>query len=90
MDNKQKIIDLFNKNVRGKSSNTTTYNQSHDGKAGYWLEVQMGIKANANNKPDLYGYEMKNHTSSKTTWGDWSANYYIFKKNRDFGYSLGA
>lgn len=85
MDNKQKIIDLFNKNVRGKSPNTSTYNQGHDGKAGYWLEVQMGIKANASNKPDLYGYEMKNHTSSKTTWGDWSANFYIFKKNSGYG-----
>ena len=74
-----KIIKLFKENVYGRSPNIDGFNQRHDGKAGHWLERQMGIAANANNEPDLYGYEMKNSTGSKTTFGDWSANYYIFK-----------
>jgi len=77
-NSKQKVIDLFNKNVKGRSPNTDGYNQGHDGKDGHWLEAQMGIKANASNKPDLFGFEMKNDTASKTTFGDWSASKYIF------------
>lgn len=76
---KQKIITLFNKKVRGKSSNTSKSNQGHDGKGGHWLEKQMGVKHNDKTEPDLFGYEMKNNTSSKTTFGDWSADYYIYK-----------
>jgi len=79
MDKKKEIIKLFDKNVRGKRPETIGYNQEHDGKSGHWLEAQMGVTANASNSPDLYGYEMKNHTRDKTTWGDWSASYYIFK-----------
>ena len=73
-DEEMKIIELFQQNVYGKSPDTTEFNQRHDGKAGHWLERQMGIAANANNEPDLHGYEMKNSTGSKTTFGDWSAN----------------
>ena len=72
------IIKIFENNVYGKSADTTSFNQKHDGKDGHWLEKQMGIVANSNNEPDLYGYEMKNSTGSKTTFGDWSASYYIF------------
>ncbi|MCA9365983.1 LlaMI family restriction endonuclease [Candidatus Kaiserbacteria bacterium] len=75
---KKKIIDLFNKNVRGKSSDTNAANVKHAGKEGHWLETQMGIARNASNTPDLFGYEMKNHTSQKTTFGDWSASCYIW------------
>ena len=78
-DEEVKIIELFKENVYGRSPDTNSFNQRHDGKDGHWLERQMGIAANANNEPDLYGYEMKNSTGSKTTFGDWSANYYIFK-----------
>ena len=75
---KKKIVDLFYSNVKGKRP-APTGNTRHDGRSGHWLEQQMGIPANASNEPDLYGYEMKNATSSgKTTFGDWSANYYIF------------
>ena len=77
-DQEMKIIELFKQNVYGKAPDTTEFNQRHDGKAGHWLEKQMGILPNANNEPDLYGYEMKNSTGSKTTFGDWSASYYIF------------
>jgi len=80
---KRKIIDLFNKKVRGKKADLSKYTAKHDGKAGHWLEKQMGIKPNASNKPDIYGYEMKNQTSSgKITFGDWSADEYIFKHGR--------
>lgn len=78
---KKKIIELFNTNVKGKKSDVSRSNSRHDGKEGHWLEQQMGVAANADNKPDIYGYEMKNTTKSKTTFGDWSANEYVFKGN---------
>lgn len=81
---KQQIIDLFNCKVRGHQPDTTTFNQAHDGKSGHWLERQMGVKANSSNSPDLLGFEMKNDTATKTTFGDWSASYYIFQKSSNF------
>ena len=78
-DGKQEIIRRFNDYVRGRKPETTDANTRHDGKDGHWLERQMGVKANRSNDPDLFGYEMKNHTTGKTTFGDWSADYYIFK-----------
>ena len=81
MNNKNEIIRIFNKNVRGKKPDLSSFNQNHDGKSGHWLEVMMNISPNAKNEPDLEGYEMKNETTSgKTTFGDWSADEYIFKK----------
>lgn len=77
---KRKIITLFDKKVRGKKSDTTSSNTGHDGKDGHWLETQMGIAHNGNNAPDIDGFEMKNHTTSKTTFGDWSPDYSLFKK----------
>ena len=78
----EKIVELFDRNVRGKKSVTPAANKKHDGKGGHWLEKQMGVKPNAANKPDLFGYEMKNDTTSKTSFGDWSPNYRIFKDSR--------
>jgi hypothetical protein len=79
----KRIIELFYKNVKGKKPDISNANQKHDGKKGHWLERQMGIEANANNSPDIYGYEMKNQTSSgKITFGDWSADEYIFQHGR--------
>lgn len=79
MTDKDKIIKIFNEKVKGKTPDTTLANQRHDGKNGHWLETQMGITHNADNKPDLFGYEMKNKTSSgKISFGDWSADEYIF------------
>ncbi len=75
---KHKIIDFFNKNIKGKKPDVSKQNQRHDGKFGHWLEKQFNIAANADNQADLYGYELKNQTSGKTSFGDWSANYYIF------------
>lgn len=78
--NEYEIVRRFKTNVYGQRFDTTQGNQRHDGRAGHWLETQMGISHNADNKADLLGYEMKNQTSSgKTTFGDWSADYYLFK-----------
>jgi len=78
---KQKIIDLFVRNVKGRVPDSSAYTYEHDGKEGHWLETQMGVSHNASNAPDIDGFEMKNNTSNKTTFGDWSADYYIFKDN---------
>lgn len=74
----QTIIDIFKKNVFGKYPDLSQMNSSHDGRAGHWLEKQMGIQPNARSEADLLGFEMKNQTKSKTTFGDWSPDYFIF------------
>ncbi len=79
---KRKIINLFTKKVKGKKADLSKYTVKHAGKEGHWLEKQIGIKPNADNLPDLYGYEMKKSTKSKTTFGDWSADYYIFRDEK--------
>lgn len=78
MTEKEIIIQKFRQNIKGRSSDTSGRNEGHDGREGHWLEEQFGIEANANNSADIYGYELKNQTTSKTTFGDWSANRYIF------------
>lgn len=78
MTAKEEIIEIFRKNVKGKIPNVDGKNKRHDGKKGHWLEQQFGVSANARNEADLLGYELKNETSSKTSFGDWSANSYIF------------
>ena len=80
--NKQTIIDKFNANVKGNQYNAEGYNKRHDGAEGHWLEVQMGINPNANNEADLLGYEMKKDTRSKTTFGDWSPDLALWKRDR--------
>ena len=81
-DGKQKIIQLFMDNVKGKQIDLSNMNKSHDGKEGHWLETQMNITHNSKNKADIYGYEMKKK-SPKITFGDFSATEYLFtlKKN---------
>ena len=68
-DIRNKIIRRYMERVHGKKPDTSKSNKKHDGKEGSWLEDTMGVKRNANNKPDLWGYEMKNHTKSKTSFG---------------------
>ena len=77
---KRKIITLFDKKIRGKKSDTSSSNTGHDGKDGHWLETQMGVRHNGKNEPDIDGFEMKNHTTSKTTFGDWSPDFILFKR----------
>lgn len=81
-ENKEKIIKLFNDNVKNKEINLTSYNKKHCGKEGHWLESNMGIKANCKNSPDIYGYEMKKE-SNKITLGDYCASEYLFSKKKD-------
>jgi len=79
MDAKEKIVEIFRKNVKGRKPDVTGKTATHDGKYGHWLEQQFGIYANSDNSADLMGYELKSETTSgKTTFGDWSANIYIF------------
>jgi hypothetical protein len=82
-EDKKRIIELFKQNVKGKLADTSNSNKNHDGKKGHWLETQMSITHNGDNKPDLLGYEMKNETTSgKISFGDWSADEYIFLHGR--------
>jgi len=84
-DDKQKIINKFNENVKGHEICLEGQNANHCGKEGHWLETRMGIKHNSKNEPDIYGYEMKK-SSSKTTLGDFSASEYAFSgKNKRHG-----
>jgi hypothetical protein len=83
---KQIIIDLFNAKVRGKRPDLSSFNKRHAGRGGHWLEKQMGISHNASNLPDTNGFEMKNDTCGRTTFGDWSASHYIFRSEE---YGLG-
>lgn len=81
--NKQRIIDLFMKNIKGKKPVfEKDVNVKHDGKEGHWLEKQFGISANSSNAPDLYGYELKKD-SNKITLGDYSASEYLFSEKHD-------
>ncbi len=77
----KRIIELFMKNVYGKKSDTSKSNPKHAGKEGHWLEKQMGVKPNNKSKADLMGYECKNETTSKTTWGDWGPDYKIWERD---------
>jgi hypothetical protein len=77
---KNEIIDLFNANVKGKQF--IKQNESHDGEEGYWLEKNMNVKINSSNLPDLGGYEMKKD-SKKITFGDWSADEYLFSNKHN-------
>ncbi|WP_412471226.1 LlaMI family restriction endonuclease [Halobacteriovorax sp. RT-2-4] len=81
--NKEKIIEIFKNNVLGKHPDTLKANSKHCGSKGHWLERAMGIEPNADNKADILGYEMKNQTRSKTSFGDWSADWYIFKSRNN-------
>lgn len=67
--------------MRGKLPNVLDQNKRHDGRYGNWLEKQFGIKPNGKNAADILGYELKNETSTgRTSFGDWSANEYVFTK----------
>jgi len=78
MDAKQKIIEIFHRDVKGKKLADKGPNPKHDGARGHSLERLFGIKANGNNAPDLFGFELKSQTTNKTTFGDWSASNYLF------------
>jgi hypothetical protein len=74
---KQKIINLFNQNVRNKKVVLT--GNLHYGSVGHWLEGQMNIARNCKNEPDFEGFEMKKY-SQKISFGDFSATEYAFTR----------
>ncbi len=78
-ENRKKIIDRYMEKVHGKIPDTSGFEEKHDGKEGHWLEVEMGIEPNGVNDADLFDHEMKNQTTSKTSYGDWSPDYWIFR-----------
>jgi len=80
---RKKIIRIFQENVEGKRPDPEMVRHHHGGE-GHWLELQMGLRPNDKNEPDLFGYEMKCHTSSKTTFGDWQADFYIYRHDDRF------
>lgn len=79
---KQEIIKTFNQNVKGRIPDLSKYNQSHDGAEGDWLTKAMGLTVNGKNEPDFKGFEMKKD-SAKTTFGDWSPDFAIYKKAKN-------
>jgi len=80
---REKIIKTYLDNVHGKKPDTSTSDPRHDGKEGHWLEKQMGVQPNASNAPDLFGFEMKNHTNTVLTLGSWDPNYWIFRNKEN-------
>lgn len=78
MTEKERLVEHFINNIMGKVPDVSKSNKKHDGKKGHWLETQFGILHNGANCADILGFELKNETTSKTTFGDWSANEYIF------------
>lgn len=75
---KEHIKQTFERNIRGREPNLSSTKAQHDGWRGHWLQEQFGLIADAKNAPDLNGFELKNDTSGVTTFGDWSADEYIF------------
>lgn len=74
---KDRIIKEFRKKVKGKSFERYYRVSPHE--EGHWLEQQFQISQNAKNGPDHLGYELKKECD-KITFGDWSADEYIFKQ----------
>ena len=53
---------------------------NHDGAGGHFLEDVLGISHNSNNKPDLYGWELKNFSKKqkKMSFVDKTADWYKY------------
>ena len=75
---KQEIKNIFNEKIRGEKPIFKGKGKKHAGWKGHWLEKQFGVVANNKNKADYKGFEIKDSTGKKTTFGDWSADEYIF------------
>ena len=68
------LMQIFTDKIKGKQLPPMT----HDGAIGHWLEAQFGVSANNDDAADWFGYELKSG-KSKTTFGDWSADWYLWK-----------
>ena len=76
---KNKIKSKFDNSIRGREPILPIGAKRHDGWVGHWLQKQFGLKADALNAPDLWGFELKDDTGTGvTTFGDWSADEYVF------------
>ena len=75
---KQRIKELFDQNVRGRDPSEYVNRLIHAGSDGHWLQVQFGLTADNKNAPDVFGFELKTGSRGKTTFGDWSADQYLF------------
>ncbi len=75
---KNKIKHTFDESIRGREPVLPIGKKEHDGWEGHWLQEQFGLTADAKNAPDLNGFELKDDTGRVTTFGDWSADEYIF------------
>lgn len=84
----QKIVAIYYQNVKGKKFDPSQ--NVNDGSYGHWLESLFGVRHNADNKPDLFGFEIKSETTSKITFGDWSADYYIYKDPSNYDIFTGS
>lgn len=71
---KQFFKDTFDRKLRGKRFDKK---KTHCGSEGMWVESQFKASSDNNTHADLYGYEIKKQ-SDKITFGDWSADEYIF------------
>lgn len=83
-----KIIEIYKERVHGQEPDISKMTGNHDGKIGHWLEDTMGSTRDANNKPDLHGYEMKTG-KDMTSFGDWGPNYFIFRDEDKFPNLIG-
>jgi hypothetical protein len=75
---KEQIKQIFDLKIRGHAPTVWEGVARRDSHEGHWLEFQFGLKPNGSNTPDFSGFELKDDTSSKTTFGDWPADMYLF------------
>jgi hypothetical protein len=86
---KRRIKQVFDENIRGREPDISATKSKHDGWEGHWLQEQFGLSADAKNAPDLDGFELKDDTGTGvTTFGDWSADQYIFHSHSGCQQSL--
>ncbi len=82
---KEILIEIFRNKIKNVKLDLSNYNNKHCGKEGHLLEEFFNINKNSNCKADIYGYELKKSSKYKITFGDWSADYYIYK---DINYNI--
>lgn len=70
----EELVRIFRTEIRGKKLPPL----SHDGAIGHWIESKFGIRANADDEADWRGLELKSG-KTKTTFGDWSADRYLWQ-----------
>ena len=81
---KRIIKERFNSKVFGKYPDKDELSALHKGALGHWFESMLGSKIDSDGNADILGFECK-IDSTKTSWGDWGANYRIFA-DETFGF----